>query len=746
MDSAQVLRQLMRRIGLDREEVDERCRLLDWQARDGERLNQAAAAMDGAHRQFVERLYQHLGTFPGPAGLLAAEQVLTRLKHSQLDYYQRLWHGPYDRDYLTGRLHVGLIHQRAGVEPKWYLAAYRLYLEQMSHQLFAAHPQQALFASLLKAVFFDMTLAIDTYGAAQRRALEDSEARFARALRGANDGLWDWHLEHDRLYVSERWADMLELSRDALGEGCAAWFSRVHPDDLPGLRQAIDAHLGGRSAMLHHEYRMRRRRGDYLWVLARGVVELDRDGQRRMAGSQTDISARKAVEQQLRHAARHDPLTGLANRLRLDELLQQTLQQLAKPGARQAALLFVDLDRFKLINDSLGHHYGDRVLVEVGRRLQQCLRPGDHLIRFGGDEFVVLLNDLASMADADQVAQRMLDALHYPLHLDAQTLVVSASIGVAGLRASADAGEALQAADLALYRAKQAGKAQYARFSQELQASARRQLELESALGQALERDEFVLDYQPICRIDQGQPRLVGVEALLRWRHAGRLIAPQEFIASLEESGEILRVGDWVLRQACRQVRAWQLAGQEHLRCSVNLSSRQLQQDDFVARLTDILMDSGLCPSSLVLEITESQLMRDCTATLIALRELGSLGVRLALDDFGTGYSSLGYLKRFPLHILKVDKSFIAGSDAESQAISRAIIGLGRSLGLEVVAEGVERDDQLEFLQHECCRLAQGYWLSRPRPAAELQQRFIAAPDQGLWRLLPESTCRETQS
>ena len=525
----------------------------------------------------------------------------------------------------------------------------------------------------------------------------------------------------------------------------------AEPDDLPGLRQAIDTHLAGSTAQLHHEYRLRRQDGGYLWVLARGVAERDHEGQRRMAGSQSDISARKAVEQQLRHAARHDPLTGLANRLRLDELLQQALQQLGKPGAREAALLFIDLDRFKLINDSLGHQAGDRVLVEVGRRLQQCLRPGDHLARFGGDEFVVLLTDLACGSDAEQVAQRMLDTLHQPLHLGEQTLVVSASIGIATLPAHTAAEQALQAADLALYRAKQAGKAQFARYSQELQAAARRQLELESALGQALERDEFVLHYQPICRIDQGQPRLVGVEALLRWRHAGRLIAPQEFIASLEESGEILRVGDWVLRQACRQVRAWQLAGQGQLRCAVNLSSRQLQQEDFVARLTDILMDSGLAPSSLVLEITESQLMQDCTSTLIALRELGSLGVRLALDDFGTGYSSLGYLKRFPLHILKVDKSFIGGSDAESRAISRAIIGLGRSLGLEVVAEGVERDEHLDFLRRERCSLAQGYWFSRPRPAAELQ-RLFAGEDcfEGLWCLLPERSasqpCQDSQA
>ena len=732
---------LMQRIGLDREEVAERLRLLDWRRDDPARLTAAAAGVEAAHQSFVERLYSHLQGFTGPAALIGDPNTLARLKHSQLDYYRRLWSGPYDREYLSGRLRIGLIHQVAGVEPKWYLAAYRLYLDSMSESLFADQPNQALFASLLKAVFFDMTLAIDTYGAAQRRALEHSEARFARALRGANDGLWDWHLEQDRLYVSERWADMLGLSRDALGESSACWFSRVHPDDLPGLRQAIDAHLAGATAQLHHEYRIRHRRGSYLWVLTRGVAECDQEGQRRMAGSQTDIGARKEVEQQLRHAARHDPLTGLANRLRLDELLQQTLHQLGKPGAREAALLFIDLDRFKLINDSLGHHSGDQVLVEVARRLLRCLRPGDHLARFGGDEFVALLDDLASPEDAERVAQRMLDTLRQPLHLDEQTLVVSASIGIAPLPSDCGAGQALQAADLALYRAKQAGKAQFARYSDELQSAARRQLELESALGQALEHDEFVVYYQPVCQIDGDQPRLIAVEALLRWQHGGRLIGPQEFIPSLEESGAIVAVGDWVLRQACRQVRAWQLEGQPALRCSVNLSSRQLQQDGFVERLAQILAETGLAATSLMLEITESQLMQDCTATLIALRELGRLGVRLALDDFGTGYSSLGYLKRFPLHVLKVDRSFIAGSDPESLTISRAIIGLGRSLGLEVVAEGVEQPQQLDFLREQGCRLAQGYWFSRPRPGAELQRLFNGDDCfEGLWCLLPEAT------
>ncbi|WP_339906786.1 putative bifunctional diguanylate cyclase/phosphodiesterase [Pseudomonas guineae] len=732
MGSATALDELIQRIGLNRQEIHQRRNLLDWQSSDADCLNAAADSVSSIQQAFTERLYQHLERFPGPASLISNASILQRLKHSQQAYYQRLWRGPYDADYVASRLRIGLVHQLAGIELKWYLAGYRLYLDEILTALFDGHPNQAMYASLLKAVFFDMTLAIDTYSAAQRKALEDSEARFARALRGANDGVWDWHLGHDRLYVSTRWAAMLGLDRDSLGESSASWLNRVHPDDLPALRQAIEAHRSGNSPLLHHEYRIRCSNGDYLWVLARGVVETDASGQQRIAGSQSDISARKAIEQQLLHAARHDPLTGLGNRLRLDELLPQALQQLNHSGAREAALLFIDLDRFKLINDSLGHNCGDQVLIEVSRRLTHCLRPGDHLCRFGGDEFVVLLTDLACTEDAEQVAQRMLDSLHLPLHLAGQTLVISASIGITALQPSDASQDALQAADLALYQAKQAGKAQFARFSEELQVNAHYQLELQSALSQALARDEFVLHFQPILCIEQHSTRIVGVEALLRWQRGTTLVPPLDFIASLEDSGDIVSVGDWVLSQACRQVRTWQLAGQPHLHCAVNLSSRQLLQENFVGRLSEILHDSGLAATDLILEITESQLLEDSTATLITLRALASLGVRLALDDFGTGYSSLGYLKRFPLHILKVDRSFISGApeNAELTAISRAIIGLGQSLGLEVVAEGVERADHLDFLRAQGCHMAQGYWFSRPLSATELHHQFIAAPDE----------------
>jgi len=726
MGNEQEFQELLQHVGLDRDEISQRLRFLDWSAADVEQLSRHSAAVQPAHSVFLDNLYRRLGDFPATAAIVSDPATISRLKHSQSDYYQRLWNGPYDQSYVLNRLRIGWVHQKIGVDLKWYLGAYRLYLNEMLDGLLGEQPASASFASLLKAVFFDIGLALDTYSSAQRKALEDSEARFARALRGANDGLWDWHIDHDQLYLSERWAGMLDLHRDQLGSGSAGWFARVHPDDLGGLRRAIDAHLQGNTPSLHHEYRIRRQSGSYLWVLARGVAEQVAEGQRRMAGSQTDISLRRAAQEQLQHAARHDPLTGLANRDRLTELLDQALQRQGRSGARESALLFIDLDRFKLINDSLGHHIGDQVLIEAARRLNQCLRPGDHLIRFGGDEFVVLLDDLACTADAERVAQRMLDSLHPPLQIQEHQLVVSISIGIAALSEENAGLDSLQAADLALYRAKAAGKAQFARYSAEMQAQAQYQLELQSALSRALARDEFSLVYQPICQLDREQPYLVAVEALLRWQHKGRAVSPLEFIPCLEESGAIQAVGDWVLRQACAQVRHWQLTGQPALRCSVNLSSRQLQQADFAARVADILRESGLPPTSLVLEITESQLMEDSVQTLACLRELASLGIQLALDDFGTGYSSLGYLKRFPLHILKVDKTFISGTsaDGDSQLISRAIIGLGLSLGLEVVAEGVEHSEHLDFLRAEGCRLAQGYWFSRPRPPAELERLF----------------------
>ncbi len=716
------LKALLQRVGLGLEQILTRKRFLQWQTGDALRLNRAAGELDAAHRAFIDKLYEHLADFGQPATLHSDCAGLMRLKQRQQEYYRRLWNGPYERDYVRDRLLVGLVHQRVGVDLEWYLGAYRFYLSEMLRTLLGDNEQHRLYDSLLKIVFFDMILAIDTFSAAQRHALEDSEARLTRALRGSEDGIWEWNVEHDQQHLSERWTAMLGMPAQP-SYTSRSWFERVHPDDLPGLREAIADHLNGRTPSLAHEYRVRIEGGGYLWVLVRGVAERCEQGTLRMAGSQTDISARKAAEECLRHAARHDALTGLANRLHLDELLKEVQQ---RPHGRAAALLFVDLDRFKLINDSLGHGAGDQVLVEVAQRLLRCLRPGDHLARFGGDEFVALLGDLACEADAERVAQRMLVALRQPLQLGERTLSVSASIGIAPLQRDGQALNALQAADLALYRAKSAGKDQFALFCDGLHSKAARQLELESALAQALTRREFALHYQPICRVEQGRPYVVGVEALLRWRFNDKPVAPHEFIPVLEESREIVRVGEWVLREACCQVRRWQQAGQTQLYCAVNLSIRQLQQPGFTDLLARVLRETGLRPDSLLLEITETLLMQDSEATMSSLHEIAALGVRLALDDFGTGYCSLGYLKRYPLHVLKVDRSFIAAApdDPDSVAISRAVIGLGQSLGLAVVAEGVERPEQVAFLGAEGCQLVQGYWFSPPRSAAELQRMF----------------------
>ena len=729
MDMPYELHALLRNSGLDQGEISTRLEFLDWNSADDARLQAACADFSEMHQAFVEHLYQHLSAFEAPAALLQNATVTTRLKHSQFSYYQRLWQGPRDHDYVCDRLRVGLVHEHVGLELKWYLGGYRLYLDSLLQSLFGSQPTSALYASVLKAVFFDMTLTIDAYSSAQRHALESSDARYARAMRGANDGLWDWHVERDHLYLSDRWASMLGLDRDQLGEGRAGWFARVHPEDLPTLRKAIQQHLSGDSESLHQQYRIRHHEGHYLWVLVRGVVSLDERGEQRLAGSQSDISLQKNSEQHLQHAARHDLLTGLSNRLHLQELLQQAQQRQRRPGAREAALLFIDLDSFKLINDSLGHNIGDQVLVEVARRLGQCLRPGDHLIRFGGDEFVVLLDDLACLEDAEQVAQRMLDELLQPLWLAERQLSISASIGIVDLAEGNIDGDVLRAADLAMYRAKDAGKARFARYSAELQVRAKQRLQLQSALATALAHDEFELFYQPVCDLQHDQPRVVGVEALLRWRHDGQLIAPQEFIPALEESGQIIAVGDWVLLQACQQSQRWQ-ASQPGMSCAVNLSSRQLSEAQFAQRVAQILQLTGLPASSLILEITESQLMEDSAQTLACLRELASLGVRLALDDFGTGYSSLGYLARFPLHILKVDKSFIIGVEegGELATISRAIIKLGQGLNLEVIAEGVEQQSHLDFLHEQGCRYAQGYLLSSPQPIKVLDQLFLQYP------------------
>jgi diguanylate cyclase (GGDEF)-like protein len=450
------------------------------------------------------------------------------------------------------------------------------------------------------------------------------------------------------------------------------------------------------------------------------------------------LGRRRKAEEQIRQLAFFDQVTGLPNRALFREQLARALDQ-AQRREQPVAVLFLDLDNFKRVNDTLGHSTGDLLLREVAKRLLLNLRTGDAiaygrpyreqevLARLGGDEFTVLLPGLRQPRDAGLVAQRLLDALAEPIAFGGHEVTISASIGVAvSPRDGTDPDDLLKAADMAMYFAKREGRNGHQFYTEAMNANALKRMTMENYLRRALERGELALHYQP--QLDIATREVVGVEALIRWnsKELGP-VCPVEFIPIAEENGLILTIGDWVLRTACTQCKAWQDEGLALQRIGVNVSVRQIAQDSFPARVAAILAETGLAPEALELEITESVLMKDGEAALAVLRELKSLGVKLAIDDFGTGYSSLSYLKQFPIDHLKIDRSFVCAinTDPSDQAIATAVIAMGQSMRLLVTAEGVETEGQLSFLSEQRCSEAQGFLLSRPLPAAEARA-FLA--------------------
>ena len=572
----------------------------------------------------------------------------------------------------------------------------------------------------------DVSYGLDALRAKERQrriqtALLESEARLAEAQRIAHIGNWDWNVETGFLYWSDEIYRLFGLDPGMFPATYPAFLERVHPEDRSAVTQAVNRALSG-EASYRIDHRIVLPNGGIRYVHEEGAV-FRRDGKPvRLLGTVHDITERKQYEQQLTYLATHDALTGLPNRNLLEDRLKQAIGH-ADHSGKTLAFLYLDLDNFKLVNDSLGHDRGDSLLMEVGLRLTRELRDGDTLARLGGDEFSAILADLAKPEDARFVTERMIASVAAPYRLGEQEVIVHVSAGIALYpRDGADYLTLMKHADMAMYRAKEGGRNRCEFFEQSMNEAALRRFELEHALRQALERGEFVLYYQPKQELASG--RVAGVEALLRLNRPGEgLISPVTFIPVLEESGLIVEVGAWVLREACRQAKRWLEAGTP-LRVAVNLSPRQFETGDIVASVHAALGEAGLDTRWLELEITEGVMMGDVDDVLEKLFSLGRAGLYLSVDDFGTGYSSLSYLKRFPVNGVKIDRAFIRDLqvDANDAAITRAVIAMAHSLGLQVVAEGVETIEQREFLRHHQCDEIQGFLLSRPLPASELTE------------------------
>ena len=547
---------------------------------------------------------------------------------------------------------------------------------------------------------------------------QQSEERYALAARGASDGLWDWNLETNRIYFSSRWKSMVGCAENEVSNHPDEWLKRVHPEDIIRLKQQISDQLEGVTSHLESQHRMLHKDGTYRWMRVRAV--LARNGEKepaRMAGSHSDITHGKVA----------DALTGLPNRALFFERLEGCLDRVKRLDGPMFAVLFLDIDRFKGINDRFGHPLGDQLLIAISRRLETCLRSKDAiwciereslLARLGGDEFTILLDDIRELSQATNIAERILKELGAPFDLDGNEVFTTASIGIALSDPDYEqAKDVLRDADTAMYQAKAQGKGRCEVFDTAMRDRVEARQRLEAELRRAVAAQEFVVHYQPIFSLGSGL--LSGFEALIRWQHPTRgLLGPNEFIAVAEEAGLSLRLDQWVLRQATRQMKDWQARFPTHqaLTISVNFSSRQFQQLDIVEQVSQLLRESGLDGSSLELEITETQMMENRESVSAVLKQLRALNIQLAIDDFGTGYSSLSYIQRFPVQRLKIDRTFVSRMclDQEDRAIVQTIVALAHNLRLHLVAEGVETAAQLNQLKELGCEYAQGYFLSKP--------------------------------
>ena len=565
-----------------------------------------------------------------------------------------------------------------------------------------------------------------------KELLHEIQGRYESAVRGANDGLWFWDLDGGKISVSARWSQMAGWPNAASSLTPEEWWGTIDGYHLEGLRAAVEAHLQGESAQLEYKHRIWRKDGTCIWVLTRGLVSYsDQGAPISIAGSMTDVSHVVEIEEQL---------------------VNDALQELAKAAERSGearkliAVVFIDLDDFKLVNDNLGHLVGDRLLAEVAQLLRTCVRPMDMLARYGGDEFVLLLENVRDISEAEDIGRRIREVLAHPIDVNGDLLKVTACVGVAVNQPAVwQADELLRNADIAMYEAKAKGKGQVGVFNSEMQGRARRSWDLYNVVRDVVEREECLLHYQPIVSINDG--RICGAEALFRCSSSlAARTNTGEFIVAAEKTGAITEIGRWVLKQACSDLADWQHRGLRPIPMSVNVSAHQLRVPGFCRTVESILRDAGVDPHWLQLELTETAFMYDTDTVCANLRAVADLGVGLAVDDFGTGYSNLGYLAKFPLTTLKIDGSFIRSilHDPRTAALTKGLISLAHGLGLSVTAEQVESIRQLDFLTAERCDCVQGY-LTSP-PVAEIEMAKLLGADENLLRAVAGGAIRSPRT
>lgn len=563
------------------------------------------------------------------------------------------------------------------------------------------------------------------------QALRESEERYVVAIRGANDGIWDWNLKANQINFSPRWKSILGYDDNEIGNDILEWFNRIHVDDVEKVKLDLSAHMSGATPHFQNEHRMMHKKGYYRWVLCRGLAIRNGDQVvRRIAGSLTDISERKDAEAKLLHDAFFDRLTGLPNRALFLDRLKVAIERAKRKPEHLFAVFFLDLDHFKNINDTLGHPVGDNLLVEVGRILKTNLRAVDTVARLGGDEFVILLEDIKDAISVSSIAEWILRCFATPISLPENEVFLTTSIGVVVGNADYDEPEEiLRDADIALYAAKEQGKSTYAIFNPSMREKIIKRVELEADLRIAIEKNQFRIFYQPIYDLENCT--LVGFEALIRWLHPKRgLVPPVEFIPSAQDSGLIIMIDEWVLENATKQISIWKekLTNAKHIKISVNLTAKLFLNTELIKNLKKILKKANLDGSSLRLEITENAIMENVAATTRVIRDLQKLGIEVQLDDFGTGYSSLTHLLKLPVNALKIDRSFVQqiGLRNGNTEIIQTVIGLARDLNMKSFAEGIETENQLENLRAMCCNYGQGFLFSIPLRAEEAEKLIVA--------------------